>query len=154
MENNKEIEFTQRLDFYWQYTTVYLIVLIIYAVFRGTIEEHIFTFEFFDPVVILLSIFIIYSLLNLAFSYYKKKSIIISDDYIIFTTRHKQRKYFKKDIQKISFTKKRSFRIKSGDIKIIKLVVKGRKYAIRIRPNSFNNDSELIHSINKLKAAK
>ncbi len=143
-------EFPQRIDFYWQYLTAYFIVMIIYGVLRGSIEEGYVTIKWRDPVMGLLFIFMVLSAIFLLYNYLKKKSIIISNESIIFKTRNKIREYKVNEISKISIGK-----YKRGNVttlyKIVRIRVKNRKYAIRFRPNSYSDDELLVKYINYLK---
>lgn len=152
MENNNSDskEFVQRLDFYWQYISAYSIVLLIYGIAKGSIDEGTITMQWHDPVVLLLSLFMILSSLFLLYNSLKKKSIVIGDGYIQFRTRTKERTYKIEDIQKIYIGKyhKAQFPV---TFRIIKIRVKSRKYLIRFRPSNYWNDKELLQKVNILR---
>ena len=38
-DNSNIKEFVQRLDFYWQYISAYFVVLLIYGIAKGSIDE-------------------------------------------------------------------------------------------------------------------
>ena len=152
---NQEFEqesktFVQRLDFYWQYVAIYAIVLIIYALFKGTFSEGTFSVVLFDPVVILLAFFILSSTIVMGINAYKRKTIIIGSDYIIFKSRFRSKKYSREDIVRIGIQQKRFPRI-PGSLHIVKIRIKKRRRTIKIRPSSFWNEKELIRSINNFK---
>jgi hypothetical protein len=153
MEKNKlpEKKFCQRLDFYWQYTTVYLIILIVYSVLMGSINEGTITMDFHNPVVILLFVFMLGTSLNLLFNWFKKKTITIGDDYIIFRTRFKERKYLRTDISRIAIGKKVRYKGTAFSLQMIKIKVKDRKYFIRIRPHGYWEEKDMIRYIAHLK---
>lgn len=153
MEKNKlpEKRFTRRLDFYWQYMTVYLIILVVYSVLIGSINEGTITMDFHNPVVLLLFAFIVLTSLNLLFDWFKKKTIIIGNDYIIFKTRFKERRYNKSDISKIAIGKKAIPGGTAFSLRMIKIRVKDRKYLIRIRPHAYWDEKEMIQYISHLK---
>ena len=66
--------FSQRLDFYWQFISVYAIALFIYFFLKGLLFDATFSKIARDPVVILLAIFIIGSGLALLYNIFRKKS--------------------------------------------------------------------------------
>jgi hypothetical protein len=150
---SKGEEFSHRLDFYWQYIGVYAIVLLIYSLFRGTIEEGTFTLKVRDPIVILLVVFIVGSAIPLLISYYKQNKIIIGIDYIIFKTRFREKKYMLNEIQRINLGKERLFKMRRGAMRVVKIKLKNRIRVIRIRPSSYWNEEELLQSLIRLKKA-
>ena len=88
MENNNPVkEFTLSIDFYWRSVAVYSFVLIFYSLMIGSWEEGGITLKIWDPIVILLLIFIIVSLVSLISRYYRKKTIILDNEHIIFKSR-------------------------------------------------------------------
>lgn len=151
--------FSQRLDFYWQFTSAYLFVLVIYAVYKSLIENINIFDEIYDPVIILLGAFVLVSLFGLLLNLYKKRTITIAKDYIVFKTRFSERSYALKDIEKISFgterkrkpKKRKRLNNKGYDFYNIKIKVNSRRRFIRIRPSSFWNEKGLIQRIALLK---
>lgn len=143
-------EFPQRIDFYWQYLTVYFIVMLIYGALRGSFEEGYITIKWKDPVMGMFLFFMLLSSVFLIYNYLKKKSILISNESIIFKTRTKKREYKLEEIIRISIGK-----YKRGNVttlyKIVKIKVKNRKYSIKFRPNSYSEDDLLVKYINNLK---
>lgn len=152
-KNNNHITeqvFEQRLDMYWQYLTVYLLVLIIWAVLRGTFSSNTISIVYQDPVVILLLLITIGTGITFLYNFYKKRTIIIGKDYIVFKTRWKEITYTVNDIIRIAFGKERNLRV-VAKFRIIKFKVKHRRRVIRIRPTTFKNETELVQAIAKLK---
>ncbi len=149
----KEKIFNRRLDFYWQYLSVYAIALLAYAVIKGTIIQTTLKIVLLDPVVLLLSLIILITAVSLIFHSLRKKSIEIGNDYIIFKSRKRIRKYNIDDIFRITISKDRRIRLR-GIVKIIKIKIKNRRFPIRIRPSTFDNDLELVQAIGELKKRK
>lgn len=147
---NDERTFSQRIDFYWQYFTAYFVVLLMYGILRGSVEQGYFTMKWQDPVVLLLFAFMLLSATFLLGNFLKKKSITVGKDFITFKTRMKTRHYKAEDIIAISVGKY-SKRNPSTIYRIVKIKVKNRKYAIRFRPNGYENDEILIKYIHRLK---
>ena len=143
-------EFPRRLDFYWQFIAAYSIALIVYGFLKGSIDEGTLTITVKDPVVILLLFFIVITGVSLMINYYKKTSIIVGKDYIIFKSRYKEKKYGFTEILRIAMGKERILNIKSS-FRLIKIRIAGRRRVIRIRPTSFENENSLMHAIVALK---
>jgi hypothetical protein len=142
--------FTPRLDFYWQSISVYAIVLIIYSILRGSIENWEMKIILIDPVVILLSLFIVGSALGLIFNLYKNKTIIIGKDFIVFKSRFGERKYLLNDIQRISLGKEKIFQFR-GAHRMIRIKLNDRPRLLKIRPSSFWDDRKLVNSMTRLR---
>ncbi len=145
-------EFFRRLDFYWQFIVAYFIAFLLYSFLKGSIDEGTLTITFKDPVVILLALFIVVTGISLMVDYYKKASIIVGKDFIIFKSRFKEKKYGLHEIQRIALGRERIINVKSS-FRLIKLRVAGRRRIIRIRPTSYLNENELLTSIVILKRA-
>src|SRR5574344_814909 len=150
MENDSKNEFSQRLDFYWQYLTAYFVAMLIYGVAMGSIHAGYLTIRWFDPVIILLLLFMMASAFFLLYNFWKKKSIVVGDDYIIFYARRKERIFHAEDIQKIYIGRKRHISL-PNTLRIVKIKVKSRKMFIMFRPSSYWNDKELMRRIHVLK---
>jgi len=150
---NKDKVFIQRLDFYWQYIAIYTIVLLIYSILKGTIARGTLTVVVYDPIVILLLIFILSSFLPLLVNFYKKRTIIVGLDYIIFKSRFREKKYSLTDIISISVARVKQIKVRRGTYRIIKVQVQKRRLPVRIRPSSFWNEHDLVESIGRLKKA-
>jgi hypothetical protein len=147
---NQPQNFTQRLDFYWKFVSIYAIALIIYSLLRGSISGWTFTLVVYDPIVILLCLFIIGSIIAYFLSIYKRKIIIIGKDFITFHSRFREKTFNHDNIKKISFGREKVFQFKKN-IRIIKFYITNRKRAIRIRTSSYWNEKELVQSISLLK---
>ncbi len=144
-ENNKQI-FTQNIDFFWRTVAVYTMILILYAVLIGTWEKGEITIKLYDPVVILISIIILYSLLILISRYYRQKTVILDNDKIIIKTNFGEKLILKEDIENITFNKERFYRSKRK-YSVIKIKLKNRKRTIRIKPSAFNGGHLLTESL-------
>ena len=143
--------FAQRLDFYWQFITAYFIVLLVYSILRGPVVNGTFTIVIHDPVVILMSVFLIITVVALGWQTYWRRSITVGSDYIILKSRFRELKYSRSEITRIAVGRDKMIRMR-GSVTILKLIVKNRKRVIRIRPSSYWNERELVQSIIKLKS--
>ncbi|MCL5990981.1 MAG: hypothetical protein M1419_02635 [Bacteroidetes bacterium] len=144
--------FTQRLDFYWQFISVYAIALFIYFFLKGLFFDTTFTKIVRDPVVILLALFIIGSGLALLYNIFRKRSIIVGRDFLIFRNRFSEKLFHINDIISISIVKERIPRSRrKGVIRIIRIKIKNRKRFIRIRMSSFWNSKEFVTALLELR---
>jgi hypothetical protein len=146
--------FTQRLDFYWQFISVYAIALFIYFFLKGMFFEATFIKVVRDPVVILLAVFIIGSAFALMYNAFRKRSIVVGKDYLIFKNRFSERKFQLTDI--IAITVGREILPRSRGTRIIRIIrikIKNRKRFVKIRTSSFWNSKELVNSLMSLKKA-
>ncbi|MDQ1267087.1 MAG: hypothetical protein QG635_2240 [Bacteroidota bacterium] len=150
ISGDEEQVFSQRLDFYWQSTGIYAVILIVYSVMRGSFESHYLDFVILDPIVILLSLFIIVSSISMLIMYYKSLSITISGHSLIFKSRFREKKYSETDIQRIVISNERRFKSRKK-LRIIKIKLMRRKRMMKIRPSSFINEDLLVATFAGLK---
>ena len=152
IKENEVKTFTQRLDFYWQFISVYAIALFIYFFLKGLFFDTPFSKIARDPVVILLFLFIAGSGLALLYNIFRKRSITVGKDYLLFSNRFSGKLYHIYDIISINIVKERIPRSRrKGIIKIIRIKIKNRKRFIRIRMSSFWNSKEFVSALLELK---
>ncbi|MCX7880043.1 MAG: hypothetical protein N2517_05225 [Ignavibacteria bacterium] len=142
--------FEKRLDFYWKSIAIYSIILILYALMRGTIERGRLTTVVSDPIVILLVAIIVFSIIGYVINTWKSPKIIIGKDYIIFKTRIREKKISITDIVKIQIGQEKIANLKHS-FRVIRFFVKDRKRPFRIRPSYFSNEKELVETIHFIK---
>lgn len=145
----KEKQFSKRLDFYWKYIAVYSIAIIIYALLRGSFDEWTFTVMLLDPLVLLLFVFIVFTILGLGIEYSKKQILIVGNDYLTLINRFRKRNINRQIIKRIIIRRVRAKY--STKLRIIRIYLTTRRRPIIIRPSSYWNDSELVDSITTLK---
>ena len=148
--DQKSKVFTQRLDFYWQFFTAYFAVVIAYSVLKAPIINGSFKIILHDPVIILLQLFTLVTIVALVVQLFRKRSIIVGNDFIILKSRNRENRYNRNDIVRIAVGREKVLRMK-GSVTVIKLLVKNRKRSIRIRPSTYWNERELVQTIIKLK---
>lgn len=148
---HKEEVFSQRLDFYFQYIALYTILLVLYSLVAGSVKEGTLTLTLYDPIVILFAVLIVFSGIPLLYKVYRRRSLIIGDNYIIFRSRFGKKKFEKDDIHRVSLGREKMIRVRQGSYRVIKLMIKGRRTAVRIRPGSYYDTEELVSEIIRLK---
>ncbi|MDA3843138.1 MAG: hypothetical protein PF588_02055 [Candidatus Kapabacteria bacterium] len=146
----KPQKFKRRLDFYLKYISAYAIFLLIFVLLGVLFENKPLVNVLKSPFVLLISGIIGVSALSLFFKKFKKLSITVAEDFIVFKSRFREKKYCKDDIIKISIIRERLKKV-DRRAKVIKIVLKNRRRALRIRPTSFLKEHELIKAVKKLK---
>ena len=142
--------FKRRLDIYWQFIAVYSVVLVIYAVLRRIAFDGDFFVAVVDPISVLFSIFIVLTLLSVVFQELEKKLIIIGEDFFILKTRFREKRYSLSDIRRIAFSKDRRIRVKKP-VRVIKILLRNRRFPVKIRPSAYWEDKQLVQALMKLK---
>ena len=150
VDNTKYKKFTQKTDFMWRSVAVYSVVLLMYSVLRGTIESEYLTLKLYDPIVILLALFIVITILSIFYRMYINKTIIINDSELILKNRLGSKNYSIDEIADIRISKKKVYNTKTT-IRVIKLGIKGRERLIKIRPVAYDSPEILINEIIKIK---
>lgn len=138
--------FEKRFDFYWKSIAIYCIVLILYSLVRGTLEEGTLTLRISDPLVILLSLIILFSIFGYIYSIWKSPQIVVGKDFITFKTRFKEVNLTVNQINKIIVGKEVISNLRRP-MRVIKIFVPFRNKPFRIRPSSFWNDKELTETL-------
>jgi hypothetical protein len=150
-------EFRHRLDFYWQSTAVYAMTLIAYIIVRALWESSLqggqISIVLTDPVVVLLGSFVVGSTVVLLFNSAMKRSIIVTDEGITFTSRFHERTFLRSDIERISLGRDPRIRVR-GVFSVVKIRIVGRRRTLRIRPALYTNEHELVASILTLRPKK
>jgi hypothetical protein len=132
--------FKVSLDPYWKSVAVYAITLIVYVVIKAmwdtTLQSGIVNVVLKDPIVVILSAFVVISTLSLIVSAITRRSIIVSDGALTFLSRFHERTFTLDDIEKI---------VVGGDS--IKIYINGRRRPLRIRPAVFEDDGHLVAAV-------
>jgi len=141
---NKRI-YKYKLDFYYKSLIIYLVTLFAYIIIKGNFTHATFEVVIKDPIIYIISIFILFFLTVLLINAVKAKQIIFDERTIVFKNRFGQREVGYNEILSVRFSReKRMSREERSDVRIVKLKLKGRKRFLRIRLNDFQNESELI----------
>jgi hypothetical protein len=142
--------FKQRLDFYGQSLAVYVLVLVIFLIFHGTIQGGEFTFSMFSPLVVLMSAIIAITIIMLIIATVKRKQVIIDDETITIKSRIYEKTFSYNDIRWIKITRSPSSAVKR-QASFVRIKFKGRKKSILIRTASFYNEIELLDCLSDIK---
>lgn len=146
--------FTVSLDPYWKSVAVYAITLIVYVVIKAmwdtTLQTGIVNVVINDPIVVILSAFVLISSLSLIINAITKRAIIISEDALTYMSRFHERTFTLDEIEKIVVGGERRLR-RRGVLSTIKVHIKGRRRPLRIRPAVFEDDGHLVSAVMMLR---
>jgi hypothetical protein len=149
METKQSHEYHYKVDFYWKSLAMYGAALLIYAIFKGSIEEKTLTIAITDPIVLLLACFVALSAISLFVNHHAQRVIVINQDSIIFKNRFRERVIALHEIKSIILLKDRRF--KMNTLSAVKIKIQGRRRALRLRPSLFEHEEALIADLKQLK---
>jgi hypothetical protein len=149
METTQSHEYHYKVDFYWKSLAMYGAALLIYAIFKGSIEEKTLTIAITDPIVLLLACFVALSAISLFVNHHAQRVIVINQDSIIFKNRFRERVIALNEIKSIILLKDRRF--KMNTLSAVKIKIQGRRRALRLRPSLFEHEEALIADLKQLK---
>jgi hypothetical protein len=140
--------FKSRLDYYWKSLSIYAIILSLAILIQESLSNLKVVNAIYKPLIFLLIFFVIITSIALLYQIYKKKSIILNEEGIVFKYRNKSRQFNWDKIIKITFIRDK-FSSKSAP-QIIRIKVNKYRF-FRINPSSFENESELINYLQDIK---
>jgi hypothetical protein len=149
MDMNQSHEYRYKVDFYWKSLAIYGAALLIYAIFKGSIEEKTLSIALTDPIVLLLGCFVILSGISLFINHHARRVILIEEDAIIFKNRFRERRITLSAIKSIVLIKDRRFKVNT--LSAVKIKIHGKRRALRLRPSLFENEEALIADLKHLK---
>lgn len=144
-----EKAFKYKLDFYYQQTLIYLCTLVLYAGIRGSFVENQFSFVFRDPIVYIIILFFGVSLVVLVLNIWNGRKLIITEEKLLFHSRHREREFLISEIEWMHIGKER-FVQTAGRFQQISIKLKNRPMPIRIRVGRYERDRELVVEMEKI----
>lgn len=143
-------QFKVRIDPYWQSVAVYAVTLIIYVAIKAmwdtTLQMGIVNVVLTDPIVVLLSAFVVTSIVALVANMIAMREIIVGEDRIVFVSRFHERAFLLDEIERITIGKPRRVRVR-GVLSLIKVKIRGRRRSLRIRPAVHENEQMLVAAL-------
>lgn len=143
-------EFRYRLDFYWQSMAVYAVTLIVYIVVRAlwesTLQSGLVNIVLTDPVVVLLGSFVLISTIGLIVNAIARRTIIVTDEGITFTSRFHERTFVRSEIERLAVGRDHRIRVR-GVFSVVKIRIVDRRRLIRIRPALYENEHALVSAL-------
>jgi len=149
LKMNKKI-FSYNLSFYYQWTIIYFVAFILYAVVRGEFAKDSFRIITNDPVVYFFIIVFFVSLCALLYNLLLGKKLEFTGTGIVFTDRFRKREIPYSEILYIDTAKERMLSREQG-FRLIKIKTKHRRLSYIIRPQDFENRGELMETLKELK---
>jgi hypothetical protein len=140
--------FKSRLDYYWKSLSIYAIILSLAILIQESLSNLKVVNAIYKPLIFLLIFFVIITSIALLYQIYKKKSIILNEEGIVFKYRNKSRQFNWDKIIKITFIRDK-FSSKSAP-QIIRIKVNKYRF-FRVNPSSFENETELINYLQDIK---
>ncbi|MBU3741556.1 MAG: hypothetical protein FGM24_04645 [Candidatus Kapabacteria bacterium] len=146
--------FSYRVDFYWQSIALYAVTLITYAVVRAlwdsTIQQAgLVSVVLTDPVVVLLGLFVVWSIVSLAFNSIADRSITVDSDRITFSSSFHERTFTADEIERIVIGPDRRIRVR-GVFMVVKIRIRGRRRPLRIRPALYTNEEMFVAAMHQV----
>lgn len=143
--------FRYRVNTYWQSLSVYAVTLIVYAVIRAlwdtTLQQDgLVSIVLTDPVVVLLSAFVLWSAAALIFNSIADRRIAVGETGITFTSKFHERTFVGAEIERISVGRDKRIKVR-GVFSVIKMRVKNRRRTLRIRPALYHDEHALVEAI-------
>lgn len=140
-----------KLDFYYKSLIIYLITLIAYILIKGQFFHERFEVVVKDPIIYIITIFIVFFLSVLIANAVRAREIIISNTKIIFKNRFGQREVEINDILHLRFSReKKRNKVERSDVRLVKLKLRNRKRLLRIRLNDFQDERELVQEFRNI----
>ena len=147
MKNNSKI-FKPYLDFYWQSIAIFVVILILWTVMKWSFSDAFHTFLLEDPIVMLLSSFILFSIIALFFHLIINRTITINDNYIAFKNRLGEKIIYRDEIEYIRLGKERLFQFREKQ-NLFYVKVINRRFHVKIRPSAYEEEKEILDAIIK-----
>jgi hypothetical protein len=147
-------EFYHRYDFYWQSISFYAVTLIIYvvakALWENTLQTGAVSVVLTDPVVVLLGVFVLGSTIALVVNRIARRTIIVSEDAISFTSRFHERTFNVSEIERIALGRDQRIRVR-GMFSVVKIRIANRRRMLRVRPALYTNEHALVSALLSLR---
>ncbi|MBK8981432.1 MAG: hypothetical protein IPM38_03680 [Ignavibacteria bacterium] len=147
---NKRV-YKYKLDFYYKSLVIYLITLIIYILIKGKFFQERFEIVVRNPIIYIISIFIIFYLILLILNALRGREIIFEETKLIFKNRFGQREIQINEILQVRFSReKKRMKEEKSESRIVKLKLANRRRLLRIKLSDFNNEKELMYEFKNI----
>ena len=146
--DNNVRQFTFRLDFYWKALSLYAIVLSVAIIIEEFFSNVKYSNLIYQPLIFLMILFVLLTSLSLLYQFYRRKKLMIDDTGITISYRNHSKTIHWNHVKKIAFVNDRINKNKS--IRLVKIKIENFR-SLRINPNSYDHESELISTIEDIK---
>jgi hypothetical protein len=144
MENERHI-YKARLDFLYQSIAMYAATIVIYLIARSFFISKAFPDVWRDPLLLLLCAITLISVAGLLYNVFMQRRLEVAPDKLVFHSRARERSVPKADVKTIQFGRERSG-LEKG-VRIVKLRLKSRRRAVRIRLSNFEHSKRLLSDL-------
>ncbi|MBX7045541.1 MAG: hypothetical protein K1X86_06845 [Ignavibacteria bacterium] len=141
-----------RLDFYYISLVIYLVAFIAYVLLRGSFSNEKFQVVFQDPIIYVITAFIIFFLIVLLSNSIRARYLVFNGRKLTIKNRFGQREIPYNEIVGIKFSREKKFSNKEkSSVRLVKLKLLNRKRLLRIRLSDFHNEAKLISEFQTLR---
>lgn len=139
-----ERKFKYKLDFYYKSLAIYLLTLVVYILVKGKFFQERFEVMFRDPIIYIISLFILYFTVLLIANALWARTIEFTGKEIVISNRFGKRSIGIDEITGVRFTRKRRRTDEEmSSARFVKLRLKNRRRILRIKMNDFENEKQL-----------
>ncbi|MBX7042291.1 MAG: hypothetical protein K1X85_05260 [Ignavibacteria bacterium] len=139
-----ERKFKYKLDFYYKSLAIYLLTLVVYILVKGKFFQERFEVMFRDPIIYIISLFILYFTVLLIANALWARTIEFTGKEIVISNRFGKRSIGIDEITGVRFTRKRRKTDEDmSSARFVKLKLKNRRRILRIKMNDFENEKQL-----------
>lgn len=144
--------FKYKLDFYYQQAVLYLITLVLYGGIRGTITFERLPSVMADPMLYIITLFVIVSIVVLLLNKARDRKLIITVDKIIFHHKFHEREIPISGIEWFHIGRERSVQT-AGRSQMVIFKVRDRRRWFRIRIGRYEHEKELMAQLHRIAQA-
>lgn len=140
-----------KLDFYYKSLALYLLTLLVYILIKGKFFQEKFEVVFKDPIIYIISIFIVYFAAILIANKLAARVILFNNRQITLKSRFGSRSIGYDEIRGVKFTRRRRRADDdSSHSRTVKLRLANRRRILRIRLSDFENEKQLESEFRKI----
>lgn len=148
----QEKAFKYKLDFFYQSALLYLVTLILYGGVRGNFVEKKFEYVLTDPIVYIISFFVLMSIVALVLNALRRRQLVVTQDAIVFRHRWAEKRVAIADIEWMHIGREITVQT-SGRFQVIVFKLRNRRRQFRIRVGRYERERELVAEMTRIAGA-
>jgi hypothetical protein len=141
--------FKYKLDFYYQSALIYLLTLIVYGGIRGNFVEAEFKYVLNDPLLYVITFFVVMSFVSLLLNMARNRRLIITHDAVIFKHHWDERRIAVQEIEWMHIGREAGVQT-SGRFQVILIKLNDKRRAYRIRVGRYEREKELVQEMQSI----
>ncbi len=141
--------FKYKLDFYYQSALIYLLTLIVYGGIRGNFVEAEFKYVLNDPLLYVITFFVLMSFVSLLLNMARNRRLIISHDAVVFKHHWDERRIPIQDIEWMHIGRESGVQT-GGRFQVILIKLNDKRRAYRIRVGRYEREKELVQEMQSI----